>query len=98
MNCGFLVTLPVALLIAASCRVGPTYAAPETDLPTSWRFGSGTSGPESIADLPWWKLFEDPKLQECIREALSKNLGLQQAAARIESARGLLRATKATSR
>ena len=36
----------------------------------------------SYADLPWWQVFQDPKLQELIRTALKQNYDLQLATER----------------
>ena len=45
------------------------------------------STPESLACLPWWKVFKDPVLQEQIEEALKNNYDLRIAISRIEQAR-----------
>jgi multidrug efflux system outer membrane protein len=42
---------------------------------------------ESIADLEWWQLFEDPQLQILIGEALRDNRDLRQAVARVNEVR-----------
>jgi multidrug efflux system outer membrane protein len=42
---------------------------------------------ESLADLPWWELFQDPVLQDLTRVALSNNYDLRTAVARMEEAR-----------
>jgi multidrug efflux system outer membrane protein len=42
---------------------------------------------ESFADLPWWQVFHDPKLQELIRTALKQNYDLQLAVERVNAAR-----------
>ncbi len=42
---------------------------------------------ESLADAPWWQIFDDPALQALIREAIGNNLDLRAAAARVEQAR-----------
>src|SRR5579863_6198318 len=50
------------LLLWAGCAVGPNYKRPALEVPRTFR-GEITSGTNSLADLPWWKLFEDVRLQ-----------------------------------
>ena len=50
----------------------------------------------SYADLPWWDVFHDPKLQELIRTALKQNYDLQLATERINTARAELAVTKSS--
>ena len=40
-----------------------------------------------MADLPWWQVFKDPRLQDLIGLALTNNYDLKQAVARVEQAR-----------
>lgn len=74
--------------LLAGCTVGPDYKRPEVLVPSSWRIVDEASG--SIANLKWWQLFEDPTLQELIRNALKNNNDLQLAVARVAEARALL--------
>jgi multidrug efflux system outer membrane protein len=75
-----------AALLASGCKVGPDYERPHVDVPENWR---DVSAPEqnSLANTPWWDLFQDPKLQELIQIALAENKDLQIAVERIEEAR-----------
>jgi multidrug efflux system outer membrane protein len=50
----------------------------------------------SYADLPWWQVFQDPKLQELIRTALQRNYDLQLATERIAAARAQLAVTRSS--
>jgi multidrug efflux system outer membrane protein len=50
---------------------------------------------QSLANTPWWELFEDPQLQELIRIALVENKDLKIAVERIEEARARYGFTKA---
>jgi multidrug efflux system outer membrane protein len=63
--------------------LGPDYARPEVPLPQSWRELEGAEQ-ASLADVPWWELFQDPALQELIRVALEENKDLAIAIERIE--------------
>ena len=50
---------------------------------------------ESIADLPWWRIFDDPVLQQLVTEAIRANYDLKTAIARIEQARQLIGVARA---
>jgi len=43
--------------------------------------------PASLADLKWWQVFKDEKLQDLVRTALAQNYDLRDAVARVEAAR-----------
>ncbi len=78
---------PAALLVlATSCTVGPDYERPEVPLPEGWRELTAAQA-ESLANLAWWELFQDPVLQQLVQTALDRNQDLQIAVARIEEAR-----------
>jgi multidrug efflux system outer membrane protein len=82
-----------ALLLVQACAVGPNYRRPATTLPGQFR-GEAVAQPESLADLPWWEVFDDPVLQDLIATALRNNYDLQTAVARVEQARGILVTTR----
>ena len=80
----------------AACTVGPNYHRPDVQTPPAYR----TLAPEtqaqaaSYADLPWWEVFHDPRLQELIHTALKQNYDLQLATERINAARAELAITR----
>ena len=76
----------VALLIGG-CTVGPNYSRPTIPVPDNHRGAVEMPQAESLADIPWWQLFNDPVLQELTRDALRNNYDLRTAAARVEEAR-----------
>jgi outer membrane protein, multidrug efflux system len=83
--------LVVTALMLSACTVGPKYHRPVVQTPTAFH-GAGESQQavaqtESFADLPWWQVFHDPKLQELIRTALKQNYDLQLAVERVNAAR-----------
>ena len=83
-----LVIVPCATVMAGACApVGPDYARPPVLTPTQYRFVDGVEQAESLADAPWWHVFDDPALQALIREAIANNLDLRSAIARLERAR-----------
>lgn len=85
----FVGTLALSL---GACKVTPDYDRPEVKLPETWRHGSPSADSASLADLAWWELFGDPRLQDLIREARAENWDLRAAMARIRQARGVRRA------
>lgn len=74
------------LVVAAGCRLGPNYQRPPVTSPATWRQVPAAEA-ESLANAPWWEVFEDPQLQELIRIALEENKDLKIAVERIEEAR-----------
>jgi multidrug efflux system outer membrane protein len=86
------------LLIAvglAGCAVGPEYQRPKITTPPEFKSQVAPSEASSIADLPWWQLFNDKVLQSLITQALENNYDLQTATARVEQARALLGVSQA---
>jgi len=81
-----LVLTAAALVPLAGCAVGPNYARPQMPTPAQFRFVENAAA-TSMADAPWFQVFEDPTLQALIREAIDKNLDLRVAVARVEEAR-----------
>ena len=96
------VTLGSALLFGCmvGCMVGPKYHRPTVQTPAAYRDLSENpqlqSQTASYADLPWWQVFQDPKLQELIRTALKQNYDLQVATERINSARAQVAVTRSS--
>lgn len=75
-----------ATLLVAGCTVGPDYTRPEVALPEGWR-EVGTQEQDSLANTPWWELFNDPALVGLIEVALQENKDLAIAVERITEAR-----------
>ncbi|HEY6802703.1 MAG TPA: efflux transporter outer membrane subunit [Pyrinomonadaceae bacterium] len=64
------------------------YERPKVQTPTTFRGDTATQpDPQTVADLKWFELFKDEKLQDLIREALANNYDLREAVARIDAAR-----------
>ncbi|HVX65807.1 MAG TPA: efflux transporter outer membrane subunit [Bryobacteraceae bacterium] len=90
-----LLTAALALSLTA-CAVGPAYRRPAVPVTQNWSGepSRGTSPALEPAVEEWWKSFRDPELESLITRAVSANLDLQIAAARIaeaRAARGLAR-------
>jgi len=81
--------LPAALLATfalAGCAVGPNYERPPLASPETFRGESPPPSATSLADLPWWEVFNDPTLVALIEESIANNYDLRVAVARVEQA------------
>jgi multidrug efflux system outer membrane protein len=82
------------------CMVGPKYHRPTVQTPAAYRDLSENpqlqAQTASYADLPWWQVFQDPKLQELVRTALKQNYDLQLATERINASRAQLAVTRSS--
>jgi multidrug efflux system outer membrane protein len=91
----FTATLVVLLaFFVGACTLGPDYSRPPLLIPDNHRGVAGAPATESLADFPWWEVFQDPVLQELIRESLRNNYDLRTAAARVEEARAQIGVTR----
>jgi NodT family efflux transporter outer membrane factor (OMF) lipoprotein len=74
--------------LLGGCAVAPVPHLPD-ETPAHWQ-QTDRAAPAAAPDLRgWWKAFEDPELDRLVDAALKDNLGLAQAALRIEGARAL---------
>jgi multidrug efflux system outer membrane protein len=81
-------------LALTGCALGPDYRRPAVPAPGGWRDGAAAD-PGSLADLPWWSLFEDPELRRLVAAALEANKDLRIAVARVDQARAQLGVARA---
>jgi len=87
--------LTIAWLMAsllAGCLVGPNYRRPTVNPPDVFRGSAETAptDPTSLADLKWFEVFKDERLQDMVRTALLQNYDLRDAVVRVEAARATL--------
>ena len=95
MKTKLLASVLTAALMAA-CAIGPNYARPEVPVPPAFRADPAvTADGASLADLKWFELFKDERLQDMIRTALVHNFDLRDAVVRVELARANLGITRA---
>src|SRR5512145_1907588 len=89
--------LVVAILMGSHTYVvAQKYQRPKVQTPGTFRGDPAAQpDPQTIANLKWFELFKDPKLQELIHEALQNNYDLREAVARIDSARASYGITRA---
>lgn len=69
-----------------SCRVGPQYESPCTEIPEGWK---GPSSTHEVNVDEWWEVFEDDKLNELEQLLLENNPTLYVALERVVEARAL---------
>jgi multidrug efflux system outer membrane protein len=86
----------------AACTVGPDYKLPPVALINgpgeNGHFASGANARSlSISPVPdnWWRLYDDPRLDTLISQALAANTDLRSAAANLERSHALLDVAKA---
>jgi multidrug efflux system outer membrane protein len=82
----FIIGTLASTLCVTGCMVGPRYQRPATNAPQVFR---GAMAPDtnpntsSLGDEKWAKVFQDPTLQQLIREALANNYDVKIAAQRV---------------
>ncbi|PPJ43182.1 MULTISPECIES: efflux transporter outer membrane subunit [unclassified Pseudoxanthomonas] len=81
--------IAVASVVLAGCvTVGPDYVAPQTAPATLQHAGAA----EYVADHPvaaWWSQFDDPVLDQLVRESLLANPDVRIAVSRVDEARAV---------
>lgn len=77
---------PLSMLLS-SCVVGPNYSKVKVNAPAAFRGAEGTAQQASIADLPWWDIFQDDTLKSLIQTSLANNYDLAAVVTRVEQAR-----------
>lgn len=77
------------LTVLPSCKVGPNYQTPPSQVASTWSVPS-TATNLAAADAFWWRQFQDPVLDQLIQRAHQNNLSLQSAGVRILQARAQL--------
>jgi multidrug efflux system outer membrane protein len=84
----FVVVLLLLSLFQTYAVAQKSKQLPAVQTPSTFRGDTATQpDPQSLANLKWFELFKDEKLQELIREALAHNYDLRLAVARVDAAR-----------
>jgi len=81
---------PWVLVLAFGCKLGPDYQRPEVAVPTHWRWKSAEPN-DTAPRGSWWKIFDDPSLDDLQNQAVVANQDLRAAMARVEQARATAR-------
>jgi len=79
----------VALLAGACTTMEPRYVRPDPAIPSSWPVGDPylVQAEAGLPVLTYQQVFEDPRLQTLIAEALANNRDLMVAASNVAAAR-----------
>ncbi len=80
-------------LFLSGCVVGPDFKSPVVETPKNYRFEKVPV--ETMINLKWWELFNDPVLYTLVSQALENNKDLKIAASRVEQVRATLGFTRA---
>jgi outer membrane protein, multidrug efflux system len=88
--------LALVAILSAGCTVGPNYSRPTVAVPANFRAPEPLPPPQaaSFANLKWFEIFKDEKLQDLIRTGLAQNYDLRDAVAHVEAARASLGITR----
>jgi multidrug efflux system outer membrane protein len=78
-------------LVFSGCAVGPNYQRPPVTVPERFyadeRAAEEAAEARSLADAPWWEVFDDPTLKGLVEEAIRNGFDARLAAARVQEAR-----------
>ncbi len=69
------------------CAVGPRYERPPVTAPAETRGQIGPVEAASLADQPWWEIFQDEALKSLLQQALENNYDVRTAVWRVEEYR-----------
>ncbi len=76
----------IALLFLTACSVGPDYKAPEMSVSGDWASQDGAVSTGQL-QAQWWKVFDDPLLEQYITAAAKNNKDVRIALANVRKAR-----------
>jgi len=88
--------LGAGVLSLSACAAGPNYVRPETP-PAADQSFVGAKTPlvsEAEPQSDWWRLYQDPVLDQLVADALRANTDIRVALANLEKARALLRESR----
>lgn len=82
-------------LMFSSCTVGPDYIRPDVTniTPTGWHWQIAEPR-DTLPKGQWWKVFNDPVLDELESSAMANNQDLYAAVARVDEARAIARISR----
>ena len=97
MSRGISVALALVCASLAACRVGPNYRAPALPAGAEAPLASINAAAETAQAPPdaWWRLYDDPRFDALVQEALRANQTLAAADANFAAARAALTAAHA---
>ena len=83
------VVLMLAIGLTGGCAVGPNFKKPVMDMPGGFLGQGVVSQQMTVADYPWWDVFDDDILHDLVRTALTNNYDLRIAIKRVEESRAI---------
>lgn len=78
--------------LLAGCMMGPDYHRPEVNVPKAFQYEPRATA--EIANVEWWRQFDDPVLEQLINEALANNKNVKIATANVQRAAGVVISTR----
>jgi multidrug efflux system outer membrane protein len=87
--------LSMIALLLSGCAMGPKYARPAVETPSTYREEAVPASANSFADLPWWEIYKDATLKALIETALTNNFDLRMAISRMDQARAVANQSRA---
>ncbi|MES2203960.1 MAG: TolC family protein [Pseudomonadota bacterium] len=86
----------LCFLLAACSMMSPEYKTPNVDTPSQWTNFSSThlAQEKNIEYMAWWQKFNDPTLNQLIKDGLANNNSIGQAQGNLEQAQGQLKAVE----
>jgi NodT family efflux transporter outer membrane factor (OMF) lipoprotein len=83
--------------VLSACTVGPDYQPPTPPVGADGPLQSADKAVDIAAEMPddWWRLYNDPYLDQLLRESFAANADLSAAEANLSAARALLDAARA---
>jgi NodT family efflux transporter outer membrane factor (OMF) lipoprotein len=85
--------IAASALALAACATGPDYAAPQTPATSAGAFIAASPAVDTLKPVKadWWRLYDDPVLDQLVADAIAANTDVRVAVARLEKARAALR-------
>ena len=81
----------ISVIVSGCTMLGPDFQRPDAETADKWQSSDNLVVKETETDdKEWWKLYDDPALDELIRIAYEQNLSLQIAGLRVLEARAQL--------
>ena len=81
--------------LVSGCMVGPDYQRPGIALPDKYADSAASTEPAPGVTAQWWKLYDDPLLNELVATSLVDNVDVRAAIARVDEADAILRQVNA---
>jgi outer membrane protein, multidrug efflux system len=85
----------VSATLLTGCMVGPDYKRPTVPLPATYPGLTTISEAPSVVSAQWWRLYDDPLLNDLVTTSITNNVDVRAATARIDEADSTLRQVNA---